>query len=319
MPSPESASEGRRWRSHPAWKGLAAIVTIASSAWVIWLFSGAWSTLVDRRAQIGIVPLAAGMLLAMLSSYLIFEAFATLTRARRVSSLPKRQLAHLYFTAQLLKHLPGRVWGLGYQWAGAQSNSRLVDWVLINLAHVLMSTYFALWGAFVVLGLSAAQKWGALTGAIGVVGYFGGWRVVSSETFIRFAGKLPGAVGRFVRKVCTAFAEMPASDRLRLFAFFCSGWMLYYFSWLLNGLSYPALGALDGMQLCAYYMLAWFVGYISLLTPSGLGVRELAFAWLAKDFPADAVALMAIVGRASLLAVDLVMGLIFAPFAPRRN
>jgi uncharacterized membrane protein YbhN (UPF0104 family) len=73
------------------------------------------------------------------------------------------------------------------------------------------------------------------------------------------------------------------------------------------------------MQLCAFYMVAWFVGYVSLLTPSGLGVRELVFAWLAKDFAGDAVALMAVVGRINLLFVDLFMGLAFAPFAPRRS
>jgi uncharacterized membrane protein YbhN (UPF0104 family) len=71
--------------------------------------------------------------------------------------------------------------------------------------------------------------------------------------------------------------------------------------------------------MCAYYMVAWFVGYVSLLTPSGLGVRELVFAWLAKDFPPDAVALMAVVGRVSLLAVDLALGLAFAPFVPRHS
>ncbi len=58
-------------------------------------------------------------------------------------------------------------------------------------------------------------------------------------------------------------------------------------------------------------MLAWFVGYVSLLTPSGLGIRELVFVWLANEFPPDAVALMAVIGRISLLAIDLVMGLIF--------
>ena len=40
---------------------------------------------------------------------------------------------------------------------------------------------------------------------------------------------------------------------------------------------------------------------------------------LAKDFPGDAVALMAVTGRVSLLSVDLIMGLMFAPFAPRKT
>ena len=70
------------------------------------------------------------------------------------------------------------------------------------------------------------------------------------------------------------------------------------------------------MVLCALYVIAWMAGYFSLVTPSGLGVRELVFVFLAHRFPPDAVAGLAIFGRAMLLVADILLGAIFGPFVP---
>ena len=77
------------------------------------------------------------------------------------------------------------------------------------------------------------------------------------------------------------------------------------------GIAWPSLTALDGIRLCGIYTLAWFFGYISFVSPSGLGVREAAFFLLAKDFPPDAIAGMALLGRVTLLLVDIILGLIY--------
>ena len=149
--------------------------------------------------------------------------------------------------------------------------------------------------------------------------YISGWMAVSSRRFSNWLQMLPGRFGKLGGEVLGVIAKTSNFSRLKIFLFFSIASILYYASWFLNGMGYPPLGAGGGLQLGALYMLAWFVGYVSLVTPSGLGIRELVFVWLANDFPGDAVALMAVIGRISLLAVDLIMGLIFAPFVPRKS
>lgn len=301
-----------------AWKIAATVATALSLAWVILLLAKVWPDLAARSSEIRIFPMLFGLLLSVAAAYLTFVAFETLVRILRLSTLPRRELAHLYFTAQLLKHLPGRVWGLGYQWAVGRSAGSLGDWLLVNLVHMLLATFFALWSACLALGYSREFEWGLLTTAAGGITYLAGWMLASSLRNSRPLKWLPGRIGRLSRGILEFLARTPTFARARLFVIFSISWVFYYTAWFLFGLSYPSLGGGGGVRLCAFYMLAWFVGYISLLTPSGLGVRELVFAWLAKDFPGDAVALMAVIGRMSLLSVDVALGLLFAPFVPRK-
>ena len=309
----------RRSRSRLAWKLAAAVVTVGSLAWVFWLLAAVWPDLAAHGAQIRMQPLLFGLGLSLVASYLTFEAFATLARILRISGLPRRELGHLHFTAQLLKHLPGRVWGLGYQWAAGSSVGSFGDWLLVNLAHMLLAIFFALWSVWLVLGFACGAEWGLLAVVGGGIAYVAGWLLVSSRRLSGWLEVLPGRFGKLGCGILDILARTPAPARLSVFLLFSTSSLLYYASWFLNGLAYPPLGGGSGVRLCAYYMLAWFVGYASLLTPSGLGVRELVFAWLAKDFPGDAVALMAVIGRISLLSVDLTMGLAFAPFMPRKS
>ena len=77
-------------------------------------------------------------------------------------------------------------------------------------------------------------------------------------------------------------------------------------------MAWPRLSAFDGTVLCAMYTLAWFIGYVTLISPSGMGVRELAFALIAHRYPPDVIAGMAIIGRVMLLATDVFLGMAFA-------
>lgn len=318
--SQERMSQGlaSRGRFRLAWKLVAAGVTVASLAWVVWLLAGAWPDLATRSEEIRGAELLLGLTLSLGASYLVFEVFASLVRCLGDSPLSRLQLAHLFFTSQLLKHLPGRIWGIGYQWAAGRSTGSLGDWLLINASHMALATFFALWSASLALSFTSGVR-GVLFAAVsGGVAYVAAWQLLSSR-FGRWLEALTRRSGVLGSGMLAPLTRMSASARLRIFVLFSTSSLLYYASWFAYGTSYPSLGGGGGVQLCALYMLAWFVGYVSLLTPSGLGIRELAFAWLAKDFPADAVALMAVIGRASLLSVDVILGLLFAPFVPRKS
>jgi uncharacterized membrane protein YbhN (UPF0104 family) len=74
-------------------------------------------------------------------------------------------------------------------------------------------------------------------------------------------------------------------------------------------MSLPGVGPLDGLVLCALYSLAWALGFLVIVTPSGLGVRELAFAAMARDFPPEIIAYTVVVARLGLLGADMLLGL----------
>lgn len=306
-------------RDRLAWRLAAVIVTIVSGVWVLVLLAQAWPALAPHLHEVRLPLLLLGLGLSIASAYLTFEAFATLVLGVGIAEMPRRQLAHLHFTGQLLKHLPGRIWGVGYQWAAGRSAGSLGDWVLANLGHMLLATFFALWSAWLALSAAKGTGWILLALVGGMTAYSIGWRLASSAALQRGIGRLPGRMGALGTKSLEMLAKIPVSARVRIFLLFCASWLLFYSAWIVFGLAYPALGAAGGARLCAYYMVAWFVGYVSLLTPSGLGVRELAFAWMAHGFSTDVIALMAIVGRVSLLAVDILLGLLFAPFSPGRK
>lgn len=315
---PDASSAVPVPRRSLVWKAFATLVTAVSLAWVGWLLMSVWPELASHRADIRLDLLLVGTTLSIFSAYLTFEAFVALVRIFGISGLPRLQLAHLHFTAQLLKHLPGRIWGIGYQWTYGKAAGSLGDWLLVNIAHMALVSYFAVGSALFVLGVATEARLGILAATMGVLFYITGWLLVSANRSSQLAARIPGRAGRLLHELFELLKRAPWETRIRVMMIFLLSWLIYYASWYLYGLSYPPLGGHGGIRLCAYYMLAWLAGYLALLTPSGLGVRELVFAWLAKDFSGDSVALMAVVGRVSLLSVDVVLGCIFAPFVPRR-
>jgi len=324
--SRSGSGEGGSARSTPAapaigrsrvWRVIALVVTLLAIAWVVRLIMQAMPQIAAHYREIDVWRLLFAQVLATTAAWFTFLAFAGLLPALRIGGYRLRELAHLYFTAQLFKHLPGRVWGIGYQWMAAGGNASLGSWVHANVLHMLIATYFALWSSAVAIAFTIRTPAGL---AVLVVGAFGCHLLWDAP---RLLSALPW-IGPLVRRrvgddALRASAGIASAARLRILLLFATSWLAFYASWYAYGLAYAPLGGLDGMRMCAYYMIAWFVGYISLLTPSGLGIRELVFAWLARDFPGDAIVLMAVVGRVSLLLVDLSLGLLFAPFAPPKR
>jgi glycosyltransferase 2 family protein len=303
------------FRTHPAWKIAAIILTIGALAMVFSLLLDAWPSLVAHRHEIDVSLLAMAFALALGAAYLTFIPFALIVRDGIARKLSWSELAHLYFTSQLLKHLPGRVWGIGYQWAAGGQFLTIGGWLGANFLHMALATFFALFGASIALALGSNWLNVFLVVLTGVVCYSASW---SSAHLIRWGAERFFLL-RSISVLSATLDSVSPRKRTQIFLLFTASWVVYYASWYLNGLAYFPLGGEGGIRMCAYYMLAWFIGYISLVTPSGLGVRELVFAWLSKDFPADAIALMAVVGRVGLLGVDVVLGLAFSGFSPERK
>ena len=120
------------WRQR--WRWLFVPIALVALAWTVWLL---WGSLPDLRRNLP--RLKVGWLLLVLlgntiSGYVGFEAFRVLFDRMRPSAYSRVRLAHLYFIGQLMKHLPGRVWGVAYQSATGQRAS-LAQWVSVTAVY----------------------------------------------------------------------------------------------------------------------------------------------------------------------------------------
>jgi len=310
---------GTFMRSHPLWRFAMILVSAASLAWVLWLLADVWPQLAAQRGRLQVSWLLEGFVLSLLASGFSGAAFVVLAPLFGVHGLRGIELAHFYFSGQVLKHLPGRVWGIGYQWASSPAIGGFRGWLLANVMHLLLGMFFVLWCAASVLAFVRAPPLGVVAVAVGLALYAAGWSMARFATQRRWPRWLPERVRSLRDGMGEALHVATPALRARVLCLFLISSVCFYLSWYCYGESWPPLGGSAGVRMCAYYLVAWLIGYLSLLTPSGLGVRELAFAWLAQDFPGDSIAYMAAIGRGSLLGVDLLLGVAFLPFAPRRR
>jgi len=303
------------WRKR--WRWLCVVLSALALAWTIALLWRAWPEL-----RTNLPRLHAGWLLLTLvgnvvSGYLGFEAFRMLFQRMKPGAYGRLHLAHLYFTAQLMKHLPGRIWGVAYQ-SSSGDRASLAEWVSITVTYMVFTTGFAVWVAAIVLGFMLAAGWGWFALIAGLAIYVGGLHPRPLNVLLALLRKLPGRAFTRLGDALLPFIDVKTNYKMCVLVLFAANWLLYLVSWAGYGLAWPDLTAADGIQLCAIYTVAWLAGYLSLVSPSGIGVRELVFVLLAHRFPADAVAGLAVFGRVALLLADVLLGVVFSPFHPAR-
>jgi hypothetical protein len=289
------------------------LLALVALAWTVWLLWGALPALRANSSRLKLGWLSLTLLGNMVSGYLGFEAFRALFNHMRPGLYPRPLLAHLYFTGQLMKHLPGRIWGVAYQ-STTGHKATLVEWVGVTTVYMVLTAGFALWVSASVLGFMLGLPWGVLALVAGSATYGLLWRVTPLTVLLDLLCRI--RVHALVRlcNALRAFADVDKGFKRTVLYWFAASWLVYLLAWAGYGLAWPDLTAADGIWLCAIYTVAWFAGYVSLVSPSGVGVRELVFVLLAHRFPPDAVAGMAVLGRVTLLAVDVLLGMVFAPF-----
>lgn len=299
------------WRKRLRW--LFVPVALMALVWTVGLLWDSWPELHANLPRLRIRWLVLTLVGNTIAGYIGFEAFRALFVHMKPGVYGRLHLAHLYFTGQLMKHLPGRVWSVAYQ-SATGGRASLAEWVSVTAAYMLLTTSFAMWVAATVIGFMFGLGWGILALAAGLLLYLGGWHPRSLRALLALLRRLPGRVFAGLIDALQPFTASSTRFKFHVLLLFAASWLAYLLSWIGYGLAWPDLNASDGIFLCALYTVAWFVGYVSLISPSGLGVRELVFVLLAHQFPADAVAGMAVFGRVTLLGVDVILGVLFAPF-----
>lgn len=302
-----------------SWKLLSAGLMAAGIGWVIYLIA---STLEDPKR---FIPdsggwLVVATLLVALSIGMGIFIFGFFLNTNAAYPYPLRRIAQLHVAGQLLRYLPGRLWGLAFQ---ISSTRETVPAAILARANIDFMVFSMIGSAAVALALLAFRKpwpwWVALgpliAGAILLAGVFLG----GINRLLLLAGKrLP----RRAKNICEAIAAgQPTLLRLvRITTLFAASWAAYLAGWSLLGCVFHSFEQVDFISLCAYYTLASIIGILSVLTPAGIGVREAAFVMLADGSAGrEAVVFFAAFGRIWLMVIEGAMvGLTFLFFPVKK-
>ena len=188
--------------------------------------------------------------------------------------------------------------------------------VRTNLEYMAIMTWTAVMVPLTVLALRHSAALAVGIGLMGLGGLLIGFRYAWHLRVLTLLARLL-PIGRVRDAVARVGSPQPRHWAVAagISALLLTSWGIYFVAWTFFDQAWPTLSGLDLIELCALYTLAWLFGFLSMITPAGLGVREGAFALLAPELPADALVLLMIVARLWLFAVELVLLLAFLPFA----
>lgn len=287
------------------WKRARAVaqicVGIAAVAFLVWALAKNWTATraalmrMDPWLSLGAAALIlVGLYVNMLSWREVVAALGT--------RLMRSQAASVFFTSQLGKYIPGGIWPvvasarLG-QAFGLTAMQSVGSMTIALLMSVTVSGVFSTGVLFLIPAL--ATEYVAVPIAVIAVGVALLWPPVLNR-LIRLGLRVLRRDGGIPPLQQTPFAIAVV-------------WSVA--SWLCFGLSLSmlaaAMGATDRHGLVAAvsaYALSWLAGFLALIVPAGVGVREAVLtAVLAGTLPGAAVLGIAVVHRVFMTLGDVVM------------
>ena len=247
---------------------MATVVVIALIAWAVWWrVRGYWPDIAAYEVVLNPGWLGGGMLL-LLAGFASFAFTWSLILDRLGYPASRARLVRLWFTAQPAKYLPGSLWyavgraygvrDMGIPFAAAISSSVLEAVLLIPAAAITAGLLSLTAGPVprpFLLGAAAAASLLCL--------------MLLNPRILRF-------VLRRVKGVENA-PMLHLKDTALLLA-------LYVIGWLLAGAGIAALArgvmpipAADLPYVASVFIASWVIGFVAVLAPAGIGIREGAF------------------------------------------
>lgn len=259
-------------------RALSWALMIAALAYIGWMLRGEGPALINAitgfRSEALVMALAAFVPMFILKA--LYHARILQQLARSPAST--LSLASTYLQAQLVRYLPGKIWGVVYQSRRIKDSHDPGTVVTANLWQMLTTNLLS---AGVVIGLLAAWKlshWMIILVMVGIVAVEALHRMpwLRDRPLRWLAVRLPRLGINAPSRPATADKWIPTGILSAEWIFFLLGFVL-----LLNGLLSPAAS----IQLGAWYGVASILALAAFIVPAGLGVREAIFVSNASLIP----------------------------------
>lgn len=271
------------------------------------LFLGRWLWHVDHRVWAEMRSwrpawLGVSLVLFQLWFYVRWLAWDFISQ-RHGYQHGRRANIRMWVKSELTRYIPGNVWSFATRYhgsvvGGSEKSAAVQAIILENLGLV--------GGALVVVCFLGSKPWLMAMAPVVVVAY--------ALVIPRF---LPILLQRW--KPDLPLTAMPSSEAVRLVLHYAVSWVIFGLAHAAIYRAWPAAPAVSVWTLTGISVMAWLIGYISIVTPSGLGAREIAFVSLTRPFlSAGLASLFAIVSRVWAIVSEVVFLGIVMLFSRRR-
>jgi len=278
--------------------------------WLAWIIQSDlennWKEILPKSFLWLFIALIIGII-SQFFNVLIFSKFLRIN----ITKYNFFQIAKLFFTGQIIRYMPGRIWGILYQVMNSLPDTPKKNIVLANI-ELMFVAFSGLLTVSTAIIIFFTKFW-----------YFSLPVVIFGLTFMILVLRngwltiIITIANTFLRKNKQEVTFLPLNLKICFSAvsLFLFGWVIYLVGWVAIGeAGYGAKSTYTMLLLASTYSISWFLGYISMITPSGIGIREASFLVLSQEIlPSSELALLAIVIRLWLLVIDFILFLIFYP------
>jgi uncharacterized membrane protein YbhN (UPF0104 family) len=287
---PSKAPGRSRW--------LTAVVLAVVAGFFVATLAARWNDVISLKWRLDPGLFAVATVLLALSYGLVALLWGL--ALRRYAGTRTSAGARIWFLSNLARYVPGNIWSYvgAVELARREGVARRVTLAVMALTQVLSVGVAVAAGLPVLLAERARLGRPALLGAV-VVAALAGLAVL-------FRGKLL----ELARRRMPGFDPRELTPAAGTVAWLVAGYAVY---WAVTGLAFAALVAAlhpleagDVPVVVAAYAAAYAAGFLALLTPAGLGVREgVLVVALAPVLPAGPALVVALVSRVWMMLVEL--------------
>ena len=214
--------------------------------------------------------------------------------------VPRRAAIRTMMLSEITRYIPGNVWSVFSRVGLSTGNGVPADRAFIaTVAEILalLAASLIVGGGFALLAKDVPQ-WARYLAVIGGLG-----ALVLAFSFQRLDRALQWVLRRLGK--AEIVWHFPARSFLRVVATFCIAWAGFTFGSYAVAAAFLKLQPGTALLLLATFPIAWFLGYASFVTPSGIGVREAAIALLLAPVYGSLGAVIATYSRIAMTIVEL--------------
>jgi uncharacterized membrane protein YbhN (UPF0104 family) len=287
---PSKAPGRSRW--------LTAVVLAVVAGFFVVTLAARWNDVISLKWRLDPWLFAAATVLLALSYGLVACLWGV--ALGRAAGTGLAAGARIWFLSNLARYVPGNVWSYvgAVELARREGEARRTTLAVMALTQVLSVGVAVAAGLPVLLAERARLGRPALLGALVVA--------AGAGLAVLFRGRLLALARRRV----PGFDPRELTPSAGTVAWLVAGYALY---WAVTGLAFAALVAAlhplaagDVPLVVAAYAAAYAAGFLALLTPAGLGVREgVLVVALAPVLPAGPALVVALVSRVWMMLVEL--------------
>lgn len=280
-------------------RGHQTIIWLKRSGWLLAglaiLFVVRWLWQIDRAAWIQLWHLKwPWLVLATIILWgwflLRFLAWHIISRSHGYQTGRRKNL-RMWMISELLRYVPGNIWSFMRRWQGSvEGGSTPGSAGQAVMIEALAQTS----GAGLVAAWYLPWPWSGLVFSSVLVMYF------SINTLLAWLWKkwrkhdLP--------------PHLSITELLRLIFLYVASWVVFGIASAALYQAFTGLPQISWVFLTVTNVMAWLIGYLSIVTPMGLGVREVTFVGLVRDYLAAPLAgLVSLVTRLWMVIAEIIL------------